>query len=225
MKCGIGAGIMENKSFAVLGLGKFGRSTVEELVRAGAEVMAVDNDEEKVKRISEIAAYAMQADVRDSEAMQELGLSNMDGVVVAMTGSLDASIMATIMAKEEGVPYVLAKAQDEVHERILKRVGADKVIIPERESAARVARNMISGNFLDFIELSDRVRMVELTVKPEWAGYSLRELDLRKKYSLNVMAIRSGGELITSIDPEAKLTEEMTLLVTIDKKDLARLYT
>lgn len=216
---------MENKSFAVLGLGKFGRSTVEELVRAGAEVMAVDNDEEKVKRISEIAAYAMQADVRDSEAMQELGLSNMDGVVVAMTGSLDASIMATIMAKEEGVPYVLAKAQDEVHERILKRVGADKVIIPERESAARVARNMISGNFLDFIELSDRVRMVELTVKPEWAGYSLRELDLRKKYFLNVMAIRSGGELITSIDPEAKLTEEMTLLVTIDKKDLARLYT
>ncbi len=216
---------MENKSFAVLGLGKFGRSTVEELVRAGAEVMAVDNDEEKVKKISEIAAYAMQADVRDSEAMQELGLSNMDGVIVAMTGSLDASIMATIMAKEEGVPYVLAKAQDEVHERILKRVGADKVIIPERESAARVARNMISGNFLDFIELSERVRMVELSVKPEWMGYSLRELDLRKKYSLNVMAIRSEGELVTNIDPEEKLTADMTLLVTIDKKDLARLYT
>jgi trk system potassium uptake protein TrkA len=216
---------MENKSFAVLGLGKFGRSTVEELVRAGAEVMAVDNDEEKVKKISEIAAYAMQADVRDSEAMQELGLSNMDGVIVAMTGSLDASIMATIMAKEEGVPYVLAKAQDEVHERILKRVGADKVIIPERESAARVARNMISGNFLDFIELSERVRMVELSVKPEWMGYSLCELDLRKKYSLNVMAIRSEGELVTNIDPEEKLTADMTLLVTIDKKDLARLYT
>ena len=216
---------MENKSFAVLGLGKFGRSTVEELVRAGAEVMAVDNDEEKVKKISEIAAYAMQADVRDSEAMQELGLSNMDGVIVAMTGSLDASIMATIMAKEEGVPYVLAKAQDEVHERILKRVGADKVIIPERESAARVARNMISGNFLDFIELSERVRMVELSVKPDWMGYSLCELDLRKKYSLNVMAIRSEGELVTNIDPEEKLTADMTLLVTIDKKDLARLYT
>lgn len=216
---------MENKSFAVLGLGKFGRSTVEELVRAGAEVMAVDNDEEKVKKISEIAAYAMQADVRDSEAMQELGLSNMDGVIVAMTGSLDASIMATIMAKEEGVPYVLAKAQDEVHERILKRVGADKVVIPERESAARVARNMISGNFLDFIELSERVRMVELSVKPEWMGYSLCELDLRKKYSLNVMAIRSEGELVTNIDPEEKLTADMTLLVTIDKKDLARLYT
>ena len=216
---------MENKSFAVLGLGKFGRSTVEELVRAGADVMVVDNDEEQVKKISEIAAYAMQADVRDSEAMQELGLSNMDGVIVAMTGSLDASIMATIMAKEEGVPYVLAKAQDEVHERILKRVGADKVVIPERESAARVARNMISGNFLDFIELSERVRMVELSVKPEWMGYSLCELDLRKKYSLNVMAIRSEGELVTNIDPEEKLTADMTLLVTIDKKDLARLYT
>lgn len=214
---------MENKSFAVLGLGKFGRSTVEELVRAGAEVMAVDNDEERVKKISEIAVYAVQADVCDLKAMRELGLSNMDGVVVAMTGSLDASIMATIMAKEDGVPYVIAKARDEVHEKILKRVGADRVIIPEKESAARVARNMISGSFLDFIELSDRVRMVELAVKPEWIGYSLCELDLRKKYSLNVMAVRLKGELITNVDPEEKLTEEMTLLMTIDKKDLARL--
>lgn len=186
--------------------------------------MAVDSDEEKVKKISEIAAYAVQADVRDAEAMQELGLSNMDGVIVAMAGSLDASVMATIMAKEACVPYVLAKAQDEVHERILKRVGADRVIIPEKESAARVARNMISGNFLDFIELSDRVSMVELAVRAEWAGYSLCELDLRKKYSLNVMAVRAGKDLITNIDPEEKLTEEMTLLVTIDKKNLARLY-
>ncbi len=215
---------MAKKSFAVLGLGKFGRSAVEELVRAGADVMAVDNDEEKVKRIAEIAAYAMQADVRDSEAMQELGLSNMDGVIVAMTGSLDASIMATIMAKEAGVPYVLAKAQDEIHENILKRVGADRVIIPERESAARVARNMISGNFLDFIELSDRIRMVELAVKPDWIGFCLRELDLRKKYALNVMAVRLGDELIINVDPDEKLTQEMTLLITIDKKDLARLH-
>ncbi len=214
---------MTNKSFAVLGLGKFGRSAVEELVHAGAEVMAVDIDEEKVRKVSDVVVYAVQADVRDSEAMRELGISNMDGVIVAMTGSLDASMMGTIMSKELGVPFVLAKAQDEIHERILKRVGADRVVIPEKESAARVVRNMVSGNFLDFIELSDRVRMIEFAVKREWAGFSLRELDLRKKYALNVIAVRLDGELITNFDPDQKLEENMTLLIIVDKKDLAGL--
>lgn len=214
---------MTNKSFAVLGLGKFGRSAVEELVHAGAEVMAVDIDEEKVRKVSDVVVYAVQADVRDSEAMRELGISNMDGVIVAMTGSLDASMMGTIMSKELGVPFVLAKAQDEIHERILKRVGADRVVIPEKESAARVVRNMVSGNFLDFIELSDRVRMIEFAVKREWAGFSLRELDLRKKYALNVIAVRLDGELITNFDPDQKLEENMTLLIIVDKKDLSGL--
>ncbi len=214
---------MAKKSFAVIGLGKFGRSIVEEMVKAGADVLAIDMDEEKVKKVSEFVTCAAQADVRDMDAMDEFGISNMDGVVVAMTGSLDASIMATIYAKEAGVPYVLVKAQDEIHERILKKVGADRVIIPEQESGIRVARNMVTGNFIDFIELSDRVKMIEMKVRQEWVGRSLRDLDLRKKHALNVIAVRQDGELLVNQDPDQPLQKDITLLVTVDKKDLQKL--
>lgn len=214
---------MTKKSFAVMGLGKFGRSIVMEMMRAGADVLAIDMDEEKVKRVAEYVTCAVQADVRDPEAMNALGISNMDGVVVGMTSNLDAAIMATIYAKEAGVPYILVKAQDEIHEKILKKVGADKVIIPERESGIRVARNMVSGSFIDFIELSDRVKMIELKIKPEWIGHTLRELNLRKKHALNVIAVRQDGELLVNQDPDQPLDKDVTLLVTIDKKDMPKL--
>lgn len=214
---------MAKKSFAVMGLGKFGRSIVMEMMRAGADVLAIDMDEEKVKRVAEYVTCAVQADVRDPEAMNVLGISNMDGVVVGMTSNLDAAIMATIYAKEAGVPYILVKAQDEIHEKILKKVGADKVIIPERESGIRVARNMVSGSFIDFIELSDRVKMIELKIKPEWIGHTLRELNLRKKHALNVIAVRQDGELLVNQDPDQPLDKDVTLLVTIDKKDMPKL--
>ncbi len=214
---------MTKKSFAVMGLGKFGRSIVMEMMRAGADVLAIDMDEEKVKRVAEYVTCAVQADVRDPEAMNALGISNMDGVVVGMTSNLDAAIMATIYAKEAGVPYILVKAQDEIHEKILKKVGADKVIIPERESGIRVARNMVSGSFIDFIELSDRVKMIELKIKPEWIGHTLRELNLRKKHALNVIAVRQDGELMVNQDPDQPLDKDVTLLVTIDKKDMPKL--
>lgn len=206
-----------------MGLGKFGRSIVMEMMRAGADVLAIDMDEEKVKRVAEYVTCAVQADVRDPEAMNALGISNMDGVVVGMTSNLDAAIMATIYAKEAGVPYILVKAQDEIHEKILKKVGADKVIIPERESGIRVARNMVSGSFVDFIELSDRVKMIELKIKPEWIGHTLRELNLRKKHALNVIAVRQDGELLVNQDPDRPLDKDVTLLVTIDKKDMPKL--
>ena len=214
---------MTKKSFAVIGLGKFGRSIVMEMMRAGADVLAIDMDEEKVKRVADYVTCAVQADVRDVDAMESLGISNMDGVVIGMTANLDAAIMATIYAKEAGVPYVLVKVQDELHEKILKKVGADRVIIPEKESGIRVARNMVSGNFLDFIELSDRVKLIELKVKPEWVGHSLRELDLRKKHALNVIAVRQDGELMVNQDPDMPLDSNITLLVTIDKKDMRKL--
>jgi len=214
---------MTKKSFAVMGLGKFGRSIVMEMMRAGADVLAIDMDEEKVKRVAEYVTCAVQADVRDPEAMNALGISNMDGVVVGMTSNLDAAIMATIYAKEAGVPYILVKAQDEIHEKILKKVGADKVIIPERESGIRVARNMVSGSFIDFIELSDRVKMIELKIKPEWIGHTLRELNLRKKHALNVIAVRQDGELMVNQDPDQPLDRDVSLLVTIDKKDMPKL--
>ncbi len=209
----------KKQSYAVIGLGKFGSNVAVELASSGAQVLAIDMDEERVADVSEFVTYAVKADVSDSKAMASLGIANMDAVIVAITGSLDASIMATIIAKEAGVPLVIAKAKEELHAKILKKTGADRVIIPERESGIRVAHNILAGNFLEFVELSQKVRMVEVQVKPEWVGKSLRELKLRNKYQVNVIALRKnvGSEAELNIDPDMKLEEEMTLWMVLDK--------
>lgn len=216
---------LEKQSFAVIGLGKFGSSVAMELAAAGAQVLAVDRDEERVSDIADHVTYAVRADVCDGKVMASLGISNMDAVIVAITGSLDASIMASIMAKEAGVKLVIAKAKEDMHARILKKTGADRVIIPERESGVRVAHNLLSGNFLEFVELSQKIRMVEVQVKPEWAGKTLRELKLRNKYQINVIAIKESinSEALIDIDPDKKLTSKMSLWVVADKNKMDRL--
>ena len=140
-----------HKSYAVLGLGKFGSSVAEELSRTGADVLAVDCNEERVAELADKVTCAVKADVCDTGTMATLGLSNMDGVVVAITGSIHASVLGTILAKEAGVPYVMAKSQDEVHSKILEKVGADKVLIPEKESGISAAHAIMSGTFMAFI--------------------------------------------------------------------------
>lgn len=214
---------MKVKSCAVLGLGKFGMSLAKELSVAGAEVMVVDLDEEKVHVAAEFATCAVSADVRDAEEIANLGLSNMDIVVVAITSSMDASILATILAKEEGVPFVLAKADGEIHAKILQKVGADRIVVPEKEFGIKMARNLVSGNFVDFIELSKNVRMIEMPVKDEWQGRSLKDLDLRKKYKVNVIAIRSGDEVISNPEPDMPLQKDMGLLLTVEKQFVSKL--
>jgi len=214
---------MKKKSFAVLGLGKFGSGVAESLTKAGAEVLAVDNDEEIVNNIASSVTHAVRADICDVEVLRSLGVGNMDGVVIAITGSLDASVMATITAKELGVPYILAKANDALHKKILEKVGADRVIIPEKESGNRMAYQLLAKNFLDIIDLSDKVSMVELAVKAEWVGKSLRSLDLRKKAGANVVAIKHGQEVVVTMDPDTPLTEEMVLWVTAEKKNIEKL--
>lgn len=215
----------EKQSFAVIGLGKFGSHVAMELAAAGANVLAIDIDEEKVADIAEYVTYAVRADVCDSKSMQSLGISNMDAVIVAITGSLDASIMATILAKEAGVKLVIAKAKEELHAKILRKTGADRVIIPERESGIRVAHNILAGNFLEFIEISQRVRMVEVEIKPEWVGKTLRELKLRNKYQVNVIALKESrnSDVMMNIDPDMKLREGMSLWLVVDKNNVERL--
>lgn len=212
-----------NKSFAVIGLGRFGESIATELANAGADVLAVDIDKDRVRALADIVTCAVTVDIRDTEAMESLGLSNMDAVIIAVTQSLDISILATIYAKECGVPYVVAKSKDEVHTRILKKIGADKIIIPERETGIRIARHLLTGNIINLVELSDTIRMIEIDIRPEWAGHTLRELDLRKKEKINVIALRSNGELDVSPDPDKVLTSDIAMLITIDKKTLNKL--
>lgn len=215
---------MSKKSYAVLGLGRFGASVAKEMSKAGAEVLAVDMDEDRVHELASIVTCAVKADVCDAETMGSLGLSNMDGVVVAVTENLDASIMGTILAKEAGVEYVIAKAKDAIHAKILEKVGADKVIIPEKESGIRIARSMMSGKFLDFIELSDRVTMIEVPVKEEWVGKSLKELDLRRVMNINVIAVRrEDDEVVINVNPDELLKEGTSLYITVDRNDIRKL--
>jgi trk system potassium uptake protein TrkA len=211
------------KSYAVFGLGEFGRSVALELTAAGAEVMVLDKDEDLVSDMAPKVTMAVQIDATELHAFDSLGLSNMDGVIVATTSCLEASIMTIMAAKEAGVPMILAKSQNPTMTTIFERIGADKIVTPEHDGGVRVAHNIIAGNFLDFFELSKRVRMVEISVREEWIGKSLKVLSLRQKHKINVVALRRDGELTTDIDPDMPFCQGDSILVTIDKKYIAQL--
>jgi trk system potassium uptake protein TrkA len=147
----------------------------------------------------------------------------MDVVIVAMAKHLEASVLATMLCKEAGVRTVIAKCSNEMHCKILSRVGADRVVFPENESGVRLAKNLLSAGFLDIIDLSGEVSMIELGVRPEWEGLSLSQLDLRRKYSINVVAIKREGEVYIDIDPSEPLEKEMSLIVIANRTKLAKL--
>ena len=212
-----------NRTYAVLGLGRYGRSVAEELVRNGAEVLAVDSNEEYVKDASATIPVCKCADITDPEVIQQLGIAEMDVVVVAMASSLEASVMAITLCKEAGVKTVIAKTGDEMQQKIMSRVGVDVVVFPEKESGIRLAKNLLSAGFADLIELSDEVSMVEMDVKEAWIGKTLIQLDLRKKYSMNVVAIRQGNAIVTDIDPQKPLEADMKLIVIANLKQLKKL--
>ena len=202
-----------NQTYAVFGLGRYGRAVAKELVNNGAEVLAIDSDEEIVNDASMEIPFCKCADVTDPEVLEQLGIGNIDVVIIATATNLEASVMATMLCKEAGVKTVIAKCAEEMHQRILSKVGADRVVFPESESGTRLARNILSSGFMDLIDLSDDVSMVELEVKKEWQGKSLLELNLRRNYSINVVAISKGNKVEINIDPERPLEKDMKLIV------------
>jgi trk system potassium uptake protein TrkA len=212
-----------HKSYAVFGLGRYGTAVARELAKNGAEVLAVDMKESNVNAAAQDIPVCKCADVTDIEVLRQLDIANFDVVIIAMAGNLEASVMATTLCKELGVKTVIVKCADEMHQRILSRVGADQVVIPESESGARMAKNLVSSGFVDIIELSGSVSMVELDVRPEWVGKSLLDLNLRKKYSMNVVAIRRGKGVSTDIDPNEPLAEDMELIVIASAAKLGKL--
>lgn len=201
------------KTYAVFGLGRYGRAVARELAKNGAEVMAVDIDENIVNSVASELPICKCADITDSEVIDRLGIANIDVVIICMAGRLEESVMAVMLCKEAGVGTVIAKASNEMNRRVLLKVGADKVVFPESEAGARLAKNLLSSGFVDIIELSDDVSLVELDVESEWIGKSLIELDLRRKYSLNVVAIRKNGEVMLNVSPEEPLDSYMKLIV------------
>ena len=212
-----------NKTYAVFGLGRYGRAVAEELVKNGAEVIAIDRNEELVNDAAQIIPVCKCADVTDPEVIDKLDIADVDVVIIAMANSLEATVMAITLCKEAGVKTVIAKCVEEMHGKIFYRVGADRVVFPEKEAGTRLGKNLLSSGFVDIVELSKDVSMVELDMKAQWIGKSLIELNLRKKYSINVVAILKGDDVITSIEPEMPLESNMKLIVIADINKLEKL--
>ena len=211
------------KTYAVFGLGRYGIAVARELVSNGVEVIAVDADERIVNAAADELPICKCADITDPEVIRQLGISNVDVVIVAMANNLEASVMAVTLCKEIGVKTVIAKCANEMHQKILTRVGADKVVFPENESGIRLAKNLLSSGFVDMVSLAKNVSMIELEVKPDWVGKNLIELNLRKKYSINVVALRKGNMVSVDIDPYARLQEEDMLIVIANTEKLSKL--
>jgi len=211
------------KTYAVFGLGRYGIAVARELVGNGMEVIAVDADERIVNAAADELPICKCADVTDPDVLRQLGISNVEVVVIAMANNLEASVMAVTLCKELGVKTVIAKAANEMHQKILARVGADKVVFPENESGIRLAKELLSSGFVDIVSLAKNVSMVALDIRPEWVGKNLIELNLRKKYSINVVAVRKGQSVSADIDPHAPLQAEDTLIVITNMEKLSAL--
>lgn len=214
---------MQKKTYAVLGLGRYGTAVAKELVKNGADVIAVDKNEQIVQDSSVYLPICKCADITDPEVISELGISNADVVIVAMASSLEGSILAITLCKEAGVKTVIAKCANETHRKILKRVGADTVVFPENESGTRLAKNLLTSGFTDILTLSDDLSLVELAAHDEWVGKSLKELNLRKKYTVNVVAFRKNGKITAPVNPEELLDKDTEVIAIVNTAKLSKL--
>lgn len=204
-----------NKQFVVLGLGSFGASVAVTLQKLGCDVVAVDQDMELVSDIAEKVTYAIQADIENPKLLESLGSRNFDGMVVASSENLEGSILATLAAKEMGIPYVLCKAHNERHAQVLRKIGADAVVFPEEEMGRKIAKNLVSANLADWIELSPDYSIVETAIPKRWIGKTLKELDVRRTYEVNVVGIKEEeeGRVEITPDPDLPLREGMILML------------
>lgn len=211
------------KQFVVIGCGRFGSSVAKTLYDLGHEVLAIDLDEEKVQDISDSVTCAVQADVTDEKVLAELGIRNFDVVIVSIGSNYQASIMATLIAKDLGVKKVIVKAHDELHGKVLSKIGADRIIFPERDMGVRVAHNLVSSNILDFIELSPDYSILEIAALEKWSNRTLKELRLPTKYGINVMAIKRGDDINVSPYADDIILEGDVLVVIGSTKDIEKL--
>ena len=212
----------KKKTYAVFGLGRYGKAVASELVEGGREVLAVDSDQKIVNDLAAVLPICKCADVTDPEVISRLGVADIDVVIICMSSDLEASVMAVTLCKEAGVKTVIAKSASEMHQKILLRVGADEVVLPEHESGVRLAKNLLSSGFIDTISLSKDTSIVEIEIKPEWVGKNLIELNLRKKHGFNVIALRDGKKLTVDLDPEEPLAEHQILIVLANTAKLAK---
>ncbi|GBF12433.1 TrkA family potassium uptake protein [Tepidibacillus infernus] len=211
-----------SKQFAVIGLGRFGSSVAKELYDLHYEVMAIDINEERIQENVNVVTHCVQADSTDETALKALGIRNFDVVVVAIGQNIQASILTTILLKELGVETIVVKAQNQLHAKVLYKIGASKVVFPERDMGARVAHNLVTPNILDYIELSDEYSIVEIIASEKMNHKSLVELNIRARFGCNVMAIKNDHRINVAPDANDMIKTGDILVVIGHNKDLRK---
>ena len=204
------------KSCVVIGLGRFGREVARRLCELGCEVLAVDNSSDLVHQISNDVTQAVVADGKDKDVLRALGVRDFDCAIVAIGDNLADSVLVTMNLKELGLPRIICKASDETHRQVLKKLGADQVVIPEQENASRLAKSLASKNVLDYIELSEDYGIVEVPAPAPWLEKSLIELNVRAKLGVNILAVRRGGDITVSPAADFRILQEDVLVVLGD---------
>ncbi|MEN1759599.1 TrkA family potassium uptake protein [Anoxynatronum sibiricum] len=206
------------KQFAVIGCGRFGSAVAKTLYKNGYDVLAIDECADIVQHLSENVTHAASIDVKDEHALRAVGMRNIDVAIIAIGSDIKASIMATLVVKELGVKYVVAKAQDELHAKVLYKIGADRVIFPERDMGVRLAYNLTSTNILDYIELAPDYSIMEITAPEKWINKTLQEANVRSKYGLSVLAIKHGE--VVNVSPQADaVVQRGDVLVVVGLND------
>lgn len=208
------------KQFIIIGIGKFGESIATNLYKMGHDVLAVDIDEERVQYIANKVTHAVQADATEEGTLEALGVKHFDGAVVTIGESVQASILITLLCKELGIRHVLAKAQNELHAKVLYKIGADRVVFPERDMGLRVAHSLVSTSFLDYIELTPDYSIVELKAAKDWQGKSLKDLNIRAKYGINIMAIKQDDKVVVSPAADDVIQRDDVLVVIGKAEDI-----
>ncbi|EGT3615192.1 TrkA family potassium uptake protein [Clostridium perfringens] len=214
---------MSSKQFVIIGLGRFGASVAKTLYALGHDVLAIDSNEDLVQEISDSVTHAVQMDATDENALRTLGLRNFDVAVVTIGANIQASVMATLLVKEMGIKYIIAKGNSDLHAKVLYKIGADRVILPEKDMGVRVAHNLVSSSILDYIELSPDYSIIEIESPKEWYGKSMKELSLRSKYGINVMAIKRHNEVNISPDADDVISKDDIVVAIGSAEDLTKL--
>ena len=204
------------KSYMVIGMGRFGMEVARQLCLLGCEVLAIDTSNDLIQQVSGDVTHAVVADARDKEVLKALGAKDFDCAVISIGGDLANSVLATMNLKELGVPRIVCKAHDDTHRQVLLKLGADQVVIPEQENAGRLARSLSSHNVLDYIELSEDYGIIEVPAPKSWHGKSLKELNVRAKLGVNIIAIKSLGDINVSPSADYAIQSEDVMVVLGD---------
>lgn len=216
---------MARKQFVVIGLGRFGISVAKTLYESGHEVLAIDKNEDLIQEVSDSVTHAVQMDATDENALRTIGIRNFDVAVITIGSNIQSSVMVALLVKELGVKYIIAKAHNDLHAKVLYKIGADRVVQPEKDMGVRVGHNLVSSNILDYIELSPDYSIIEIEAPQIWWGKSIKDLNVRANYGINIMAIKKDNEV--NISPDAEdIIEEKFIIVSIGSvDDLSRLET